>query len=241
MLRLILLSDTHGNRWALEAVLVEVARQPPDGYVVLGDLVADGPDPVGTLARLSSLPNATFVQGNTDRYLSDLSAVEAPRSEWSDLIVTWQWAVDCIGEESRRFLAGLPTDAFLDSPAGQVLATHGLPGHDERWIEPKSAADLETLEWHDTRLLLVGHSHIPFVLRGKRGTVVNPGSVGLSPQTHWRASYARLDLFPGGQIAVQHHQVEWDVGAYLAAFEGGIPLNRKAARMLDALRQLAQA
>ena len=235
MLRLVVLSDIHGNRWALDAVLADVERQPPDRYVVLGDLVADGPDPAGTLARLRGLPNVTFVQGNTDRYLSDLSAVEDPHSEWSDLIATWQWAADCVGDEGRQFLSGLPTDAFLDTPAGPVLATHGLPGHDERWIEPKGAGDLETLEWHGTRLMLVGHSHIPFVLRGERGTVVNPGSVGLSPQTHWRASYARLDLLPGGQVAVQHRQVEWDVKAYLAAFEDGIPLNRKAAPMLDAL------
>ena len=156
-------------------------------------------------------------------------------------IATWQWAADRLGEEDQRFLASLPTDAFLDTPAGQILATHGLPGHDERWIEPKSAEELETLEWHGTRLLLVGHSHIPFVLRGDRGTVINPGSVGLSPQTGWRASYARLDLFAGGQVAVQHRQVEWDVNAYLAAYERGIPLSRNAARMLDTLRKLSPA
>jgi predicted phosphodiesterase len=240
MLRLALLSDIHGNRWALEAVLADLARDPPDGYAVLGDLLADGPDPVGTLALLRGLPDATFVQGNTDRYLSDLSAVVSPRSEMLDLVHTWQWAVDCLGEQGRRFLESLPTDAFLDTPAGPVLATHGLPGHDEHWIEPKEAEDLEALEWNGTRLLLLGHSHIPFVLHGARGTVVNPGSVGLSPQTHWRASYARLDLFAGNQIAVQHRQVEWDVNAYLAAFERGIPTNRKAAPMLGALRQLSQ-
>ena len=240
MFRLAVLSDIHGNRWALEAVLGDLARDPPDGTIVLGDLVADGPDPVGTLALLRDLPNATFVQGNTDRYLSDLSAVISPRSEMLDLVHTWQWAVDCLGEEDLRFLASLPTDAFLDTSSGPVLATHGLPGHDEHWIEPKNAEELETLEWHGTRLMLVGHSHIPFVLRGERGTVINPGSVGLSPQTGWRASYARLDLVAGGQIAVQHRQVEWNVAAYLAAFERGIPTNRKAAPMLDALRHLSQ-
>jgi putative phosphoesterase len=237
MLHLVVLSDIHGNRWALEAVLEDAQKQPADGYVILGDLVADGPDPAGTLSLLQSLPDATVVRGNTDRYLDNLGAVEDPQSEWSDLIGTWQWAVDRLGEVGRRFLADLPTDAFLDTPAGRALATHGLPGHDERWIEPKDAKDLENLEWQGTRLMLVGHSHIPFVLHSRRGTVLNPGSVGLSPQTDWRASYARLDLFAGGQVAVQHRQVEWDVAAYLAAFENGIPLNQKSAPMLETLRQ----
>jgi putative phosphoesterase len=234
---LAVLSDVHGNRWALDAVLAEIARDPPDGIIVLGDLAADGPDPVGTLERLRALPNATAVRGNTDRYLGDLGAVQDPGGDWADLIATWRWAVDCLGEEGRRFLAGLPADVVLDTPAGPVLATHGLPGHDERGLEPDDVETLGGLEWRGARLLLVGHTHVPFVLRGSKGSVINPGSVGLSPQTQWRASYARVDLYPGGQIAVQHAQVEWDVAAYLAAFEDGTPLNRRAAPMLDALRQ----
>jgi putative phosphoesterase len=240
MMKLVVMSDIHGNRWALDAVLSEAARQHPAGYVILGDLAADGPDPVGTLARLRALPNATFVRGNTDRYLSDLSALEDSDGEWSDLIATWQWAVDRLGGKGRQFLRGLPADAVIDTPAGPVLATHALPGQDDRWFEPKLSGEIEALEWRGAHVMLVGHSHIPFVLRAKQRTVVNPGSVGLSPQTHWRASYACLDLFAEGQIAVQHHQVEWDIEAYLAAFERGIPHNGKSAPMLDTLRQLTQ-
>jgi putative phosphoesterase len=246
MLRLAILSDVHGNRWALDAVLAALARDPPDGTIVLGDLAADGPDPVGTLDRLRTmdrvlrLPNVTFVRGNTDRYLSDLDAVDDDGGAWADLIATWQWAADAIGEKGRRFLAELPADARLDSPAGPILATHGLPGDDEGQIEPghQAAQTLERLDWRGARLVLVGHSHIPFVLRGAEGTIVNPGSVGLSPQTGWRASYARLDLYPGGQVAVQHAQAAWDVAAYLAAFEGKIPKNRKSTPMLETLRRL---
>ena len=238
-MRLVVLSDVHGNRWALDALLEEVERQPPDRYVVLGDLVADGPDPVGTLERLRALPNAVFVQGNTDRYLGDLAAVALPGSDWDDLIATWQWAADALGEEGRRFLAGLRTDVRLETPAGPVLATHGVPGDDEGRIELelRGAESLERLEWRGTRVMLVGHSHVPFVLHGAQGTAINPGSVGLSPQTGWRASYARVDLYSGGQVAVQHAQVRWDVAAYLAAFESGIPRNRRSAPMLDKLRQ----
>ena len=238
-LRLAVLSDVHGNAWALASVVADVERHHPDRFVLLGDLLADGPDPVGTLALLRTLPNATFVQGNTDRYLADLDQVVSPRSEMPDLIATWQWAVDQVGEKGRRFLAGLPTDAPFETPAGRVLATHGVPGDDEGGIDPQRADAVAGLDWHGTRLLLVGHTHEPFVLQAGAGTVVNPGSVGISPQTGWRASYAIVDLFRGGQIAVQHVQVAWDVAAYVAAFEGGIPLNRKAEPMLEALRRKA--
>lgn len=235
--RLAVLSDVHGNTWALQAVLAGVERHHPDGFVLLGDLLADGPDPVGTLNLLHALPNATFVQGNTDRYLSDLGRVIPPRSEMPDLIATWQWAVDQLGEEGCRFLADLPTDAVVETPAGHLLATHGVPGNDEGFIDPERPDTWTGLQWHGTHFLLVGHLHVPFVLDLDKGTVVNPGSVGIPSLTGWRASYALLDLYAGGRIAIQHLQVPWDIAAYVKAFDCGIPSNRKVAGTLEVLRR----
>ena len=67
-MRLAILSDIHGNSIALDAVLADANALGADGFLVLGDLVAIGHDPVGVLQRLVELPNAHFVQGNTDRY-----------------------------------------------------------------------------------------------------------------------------------------------------------------------------
>jgi putative phosphoesterase len=239
--RLAVLSDIHGNTWALEAVLADAGHHEPQGYVLLGDLLADGPDPVGTLARIEALqeaaPCVTFVQGNTDRYLGDLNQVVPPRSEMRDLVTTWQWAVQELGEERCRFLAGLPTDATIETPAGRILATHGVPGDDEGFIYPEDAGTWAGLDMQGARLLLAGHTHQPFVLQTGAGTVVNPGSVGIPEPTGWRASYAILDLLSEGQVAVQHVQVTWDIAGYVAAFARGIPSNRKAAPMLETLRQ----
>ena len=70
MVRLAILSDIHGNPIALDAVLGDIeARGGADGYLVLGDLVAQGHDPAAVLRRLASLPDARFVRGNTDRYV----------------------------------------------------------------------------------------------------------------------------------------------------------------------------
>jgi len=68
-MRIALLSDIHGNSLALDAVLADIATVGVDGYWILGDIVALGPDPVGVLQRLSTLQNCYFIRGNTDRYL----------------------------------------------------------------------------------------------------------------------------------------------------------------------------
>ncbi len=69
-MRLAILSDVHGNPIALDAVLGDIeARGGVDGYLVLGDLVAQGYDPAAVLRRLAALPDARCVRGNTDRYV----------------------------------------------------------------------------------------------------------------------------------------------------------------------------
>jgi predicted phosphodiesterase len=68
--RLGVFSDVHGNLTALEAVLTDGARWEVDAWWALGDLVAIGPDPVGTLERLGEVPQLRVTRGNTERYVT---------------------------------------------------------------------------------------------------------------------------------------------------------------------------
>ena len=235
-MRLVVLADIHGNAWALEAVLRHAQRYSPDQVVILGDLLADGPDPLGTLQQLEALSGAPMVRGNTDRYLADLDNVAPPRSEMPDLVETWRWGLAQVGERGRQYLARLPTHAWLETPAGRVLAAHGIPEDDEAVVLPSAPRSADPLRRDGARVALVGHTHAPFVWQTDDLLVVNPGSVGLSQATGWRASYAVLDLSTEGGVMVRHKQVEWDVAEFVRAFDGGIPVNRKAAPMLEELR-----
>lgn len=235
-MRLVVLADIHGNAWALEAVLADARRFSPDQYVVLGDLLADGPDPLGTLHQLEALDDTPMVRGNTDRYLADLDRLAPPRSEMADLVATWRWGLAQVGQRGRQYLARLPTHAWLDTPLGRVLAAHGVPEDDEAVVLPSAPRSADPLRRDGARVALVGHTHAPFVWQTDGLLVVNPGSVGLSPETGWRASYALLDLTAEGGVMVRHRQIAWDVAQFVRAFDGGIPVNRKAAPMLEELR-----
>ena len=58
MVRIAALSDIHGNLPALEAVRRAVHAARPDYVAICGDLVFNGPDPVGTLALVRELEQA---------------------------------------------------------------------------------------------------------------------------------------------------------------------------------------
>jgi Predicted phosphoesterase len=132
MTRLAVLSDTHGNLPALEAVLADLERQGrPDFYWVLGDLVAFCPWPGETLARLRALPNVSFLQGNTDRYLvtgrRPVAPVRSPE-DWARMPgflemrdALFRWTVGRLTWEEYLFLRDLPTRLETDIPATAAL------------------------------------------------------------------------------------------------------------------------
>lgn len=102
MVRLAILADVHGSVIALDAVLGDVVAQGgADGFLVLGDHAALGPDPVGALERLTALPDARLVRGNTDRYattgdrppptLADVRANPAPLPVLIDVARSFAW------------------------------------------------------------------------------------------------------------------------------------------------------
>jgi predicted phosphodiesterase len=64
-----LVSDVHGNRVALEAVVADARSQGVERWWVLGDTVAIGPEPVATAELVAELPDVVVTAGNTERYV----------------------------------------------------------------------------------------------------------------------------------------------------------------------------
>lgn len=64
-----LLSDVHGHRAALEAVLEKVSPSKDDTFYMLGDMTDRGPDPIGSIRVCASLPNVTILLGNHEDML----------------------------------------------------------------------------------------------------------------------------------------------------------------------------
>ncbi|MCS7178631.1 MAG: metallophosphoesterase family protein [Anaerolineae bacterium] len=232
MTRLAILSDTHGNLPALEAVLADIERQgQPDFYWVLGDLVAFFPWPRETLDRLRSLPNVSFLQGNTDRYLvtgrRPLAPVRSPE-DWARMPGflemrdgLFRWTVERLTWEDYLFLRDLPTRLAMDFPGyGRVMAVHAVPGDDETNILPDTPDEqiLPHLSGLDARLLAYGHTHRPLDRQVGGVRLVNGGSVGLSLDGDPRAGYALLD-FHGPECTVTLRRVAYDGERVVAELE----------------------
>lgn len=84
---------------------------------------------------------------------------------------------------------------------------HGSPRDDDEYLYEVDAGP-ELLEMCECDLLVVGHTHIPFIKKFSKGTIVNSGSVGQPRDGDKRASYV---LHDDETDDFQIRRVEYDV------------------------------
>jgi predicted phosphodiesterase len=216
--RVAVISDVHGNRLALEAVLDAVAEERADELWCLGDLVGYGPQP-NECCRTVAAQADLCLAGNHDLVvLGSLSIHDFA----GDAATAARWTQTVLADDAREFLSGLQSSAQRD---GAVLF-HGS-ARDPVWeyVLGEEAA-WSTLQATTAPLVLVGHSHVPLAISlegdgiagglAPDGTVIefeagrwllNPGSVGQPRDGDPRAAYLLLE--PGRRASF--HRVGYPV------------------------------
>lgn len=203
-MRILVISDIHGNYPALEAVLASAVTV--DAVWCLGDLVGYGPFPNECIERIAALPNLTCLMGNHDVAVVNSREIDRFNDEASHVIY---WTKREISQSNLDFLAKLPESVTTD----WVTLAHGSPRMPtwEYVIDPLTA--MMNFAFFETQLALVGHSHLPLrftvnpdgetvnralmnpgeTYRIESRCILNPGSVGQPRDHDPRASYAILD------------------------------------------------
>ncbi len=233
-MRIALLSDIHGNCFALDAVLADIdAQGGVDEYWVLGDLVAVGAQPIDVLARLSALPNVRFTRGNTDRYIilgdrprphaDDVAADFNKFPIYTEVAQTMAWTQGAVSSAGwMPFLDRLPLEQRATLPDGtRLLGVHGSPGEDGgRGLRPDYGEDeiRQRFLGHDADLICVGHTHWPMNRHVKDTHLVNLGSISNHQVPNLDAWYVMLQADTSG-YQVEHRQVDYDREAVIAKLE----------------------
>lgn len=210
-MRIAVISDVHGNIFALEAVLKDIARRGADVTVNLGDLAFKGPAPsecVG-LVRGLGMPS---VQGNTDVIVAAVAGLSdyayADRDDPA-IIPYVRWHTQAMSAGDLSYLAGLPFSRHLEADGQTFLFVHGSPRALDGFIMPGAPADRWTAELAGVRedWVVMGHTHRQYFFKHDGTRLVNAGAVGFSLDRDWRAAYALLDTADASVTLVR---VEYD-------------------------------
>src|SRR5439155_19064797 len=201
--RVAVISDVHGIRHALDAVLEAIAAVGADELWCLGDLIGYGPQP-NECCRTVAAHADLCLAGNHD--LVVLGSL--PIHDFAgDAAAAARWTQSVLADDAREFLAGLPSSSRRNG----VELFHGS-ARDPVWeyVLTEEAA-WWTFQATTEPLVLVGHSHVPLAISlagdelaggiASGGTetevngarwLLNPGSVGQPRDGDPRAAYLLL-------------------------------------------------
>ena len=207
-MKLLILSDIHGNWPALEAVLA--AEPQHDAVVFCGDVVDYGPQPVECLRWV--MRNVTrAVRGNHDNafgYGVDCQCMGTFR-EFS--VATRAWHRTLLASDDREFLRKIPAINWFKWEGCYFRIAHATPQGDLfEYLTMDQWGD--RLEDVGADFVLLGHTHVQGMRTFGKITVANPGSVGLARDHRGKACYA---FFRDGQIQLK--QIPYEVGRTVAA------------------------
>lgn len=199
-MRVAFLSDIHANFPALCRALEEIGRAGADRVVCAGDIVGFGPHPT-EVVRLLMEQKVEAISGNVDR--KTLALLRRPKKLKKRLErpadAPAAWAALSLGEPERAWLQALPGELRLSVGGADVRVVHGSPLSDTDYIFPSITAPALAAKLGEDRprVLVCGHSHIPFTKAVAGVYVVNCGSAGRPVDGDPRGSFVLCD-FPGG-------------------------------------------
>ena len=211
-----LISDVHGNRVALEAVLGDMPEV--DALLCAGDVVGYNPWPGECVDELRAGEVPT-VLGNHDRAVVEDSGFRFNRMAQAGV----HHARTALDDDQLAWLESLPVERRECD--GRVRIVHGHPDDPDRYTYPEDVSP-RLLAGED--VLVLGHTHVQHAETYAEGIVVNPGSVGQPRDGDPRAAYAVVDL---EARTVETHRVAYDVETVQEAVrEAGLP-DRIATRL----------
>ena len=207
------MSDIHGNRWALEAVLQDIESRGITHMVNLGDCVYGPLDPAGTATLLMEL-NIPTVRGNEDRIVVDPSGEFGHASSLT-------YVRDSLNPEHLRWMKSFE---MMFIAYENFFLCHGTPQRDDEYLLQevsekgvcvRTPSDIERkVRVVVQPVVLCGHDHVPRTVNLPNGKiVVNPGSVGLPAyQDDVPYPHAMETGTPHARYSIVHQsEAEWHV------------------------------
>jgi len=226
--RIAVLSDVHGNKHALEAVLADIDARGVDRIYCLGDLVGYGafPNEVIALIRERGIPT---VMGNYDDGVGfdkdecGCAYTDPEMRRLGDLSLTW--SREHVTAENKAFLRSLHPQIRFAAEGKRFLLVHGSPRKINEYLyETRPDSSFERLAQASAADVLVfGHTHLPYTKEIGGVLFVNDGSVGKPKDGDVRACYALFEVSPEA-VTATFRRVAYDVTAAAAAVRAsGLP------------------
>ncbi len=186
-MKIAFLSDIHGNLQALQNVMACLKTMQPDEKYFLGDAVGYLPNALEVLDILHD-NNFQCIKGNHEAMLLG----EIPIKENNVEVYQLDLVVDKINDSQLQFIKSWKTEIQFTHNKKQFYLTHGSPLDKlNGYVYPDS--DLSILCDNDYDIIIMGHTHRPFITDFADKTIIIIGSVGLPRDVGNLSSFLMYD------------------------------------------------
>jgi putative phosphoesterase len=186
-MKIAILSDIHGNIFALKAVLKQMKRLKIDLVFVLGDQMGYYKNVVEVYNELDKW-NHYIISGNHERIFSKYLLVD---KAFNDLIDTkygtcYSYYKKSFNPDLINRIKSLKDEMSVTIDGYKFLLCHGSPIEKDHYIYPDTDKVvlkdcLDAALDHD--IIFNGHTHYPMVFSKNNKKLINVGSVGQSRTT----------------------------------------------------------
>lgn len=209
-MKIAIISDIHANLAALESF----PERDCDQILCMGDLVDYGPKPKEVLHWVQK-HTTVCVRGNHDHAVGYRTDPHCSVPYHRLAAATMRYTLDVLFPEECKYLRELPIQRELTFDKTKFYLVHATPtdplfgycdAMSDRWENE--------LDWITADVILVGHTHMPFVRQLGTKTIVNPGSIGQPKTDSPEACYA---VWEDGMVTLKRYSysVEKTVSAIL--------------------------
>ena len=212
-MNLIVCSDIHSNKEALQTFCEDISSFDYSGIIFLGDLIGYNPDPEEAVKTAMKWEKEgkliTKISGNHDNAVLDLNNANRFNSNARRAII---WTAENISETSMKWLKSMTGPVKINEKA---IACHGsIRDSNEYIFNEDIALDNFLLFPRNIQMAFFGHTHVPiiyelknddtlithwmneeieFFLDERSKYLINPGSVGQPRNGDNRLSYIIWD------------------------------------------------
>lgn len=232
-MRIALISDIHGNKFALDEVLKEIDRDPLiERIYCLGDMVGLGLFSNEVLQTIFSRDDIYPVLGNHDELVMAMAKGEDHTPDHHMVVDHHRYLAERLDKRFLERLESLPRSLRVNIEGRDALFIHY---HLEKGMEkehiskrPYSPLALDTASTANLfsdcsfDLIAYGHRHYPPSVDHADGKLlVDPGSLGISTRNF--ATYATVDI-TADSIEARVHEVEYSRKEFAESYpKAGIP------------------
>lgn len=181
-MKILFISDIHGNQFALEAILQKASKFKLDKIYCLGDISGYFTG-INEVIDLLIKYEIKAIKGNHDEYLLNPSLVNSSKPYYDSLIKT----INTIGKAQLEWIQKLENYSKIEVDNCIIEMYHGgVRDLMNEYVYPNQL-NFNSYNNSSSDLILFGHTHLQFIIKKNGKIFSNPGSVGLPRNGDFRA------------------------------------------------------